>query len=128
MKVIVAGCRHITDYDIVLEAIAESEFNITEVVSGKALGVDKFGELYADENQLPVKPFPADWKNLDVPNAVIKTNRYGKYNAAAGHNRNEQMAEYADALIAVWDGKSTGTRDMIGRAMDHNLKLYVHYI
>jgi len=39
-----------------------------------------------------------------------------------------QMAEYADALIAVWDGKSRGTRNMIDEAARKNLKLFVHKI
>ena len=60
-----------------------------------------------------LKQFPADWNNITVPGAVIKYNSYGKYNALAGHQRNAKMGDYADALIAVWNGKSTGTRNMI---------------
>ena len=29
--------------------------------------------------------------------------------------RNGEMAEYADMLIAFWDGKSVGTQDMINK-------------
>jgi len=43
----------------------------------------------------------------------------------AGPLRNERMAQNADALIAIWDGKSPGTRDMIARAHKHGLKVYV---
>ena len=31
----------------------------------------------------------------------------------AGYLRNVDMAEYADALVAFWDGKSKGTGHMI---------------
>jgi hypothetical protein len=53
--------------------------------------------------------------------------RKGKpYNAAAGHWRNGDMARFANALVAVWDGHSNGTRDMIEQAYRHSLFVYVH--
>jgi len=36
-----------------------------------------------------------------------------------------QMADYADALVAVWDGESRGTVHMICRAKENGLKVYV---
>jgi hypothetical protein len=36
------------------------------------------------------------------------------------------MAGMADALIAVWDGKSRGTKNMIETAQSMGLKLHVH--
>jgi predicted Rossmann fold nucleotide-binding protein DprA/Smf involved in DNA uptake len=111
MKTIIAGCRDVNDYNAVVEAVRDSEFQITEVVSGKAAGVDTLGERWAQENGIPVKEFPADW------------DRYGK---RAGPIRNRQMAEYAEALIAVWDEKSAGTMNMISIAMDLGLLVYVH--
>lgn len=113
MKVIIAGSRSIVDYGYVIEAVHESGFEITEVVSGTAAGVDTLGEAFADELGVEVKPFEADWQDIDAPGAVIRRNRYGLYNAIAGHQRNARMGDYADALIAVWDGKSTGTANMI---------------
>jgi len=101
MKVIIAGSRNFpTEHsDIIWCSIATSKFEITEVVSGGAIGADRFGEVYARQNKIPIKKFLPDW------------NRYGK---SAGFIRNEQMANYADALIAIWDGKSNGTKNMIG--------------
>jgi len=110
MKVIIAGSRTITDYEFVLEAIEESGFKITEVVSGCANGVDKLGERYALENNIPIKLFPAQWI---------------KYGRGAGIIRNKEMAEYADALIACWDGTSAGTRNMMWQVNDFNLKMYL---
>lgn len=43
----------------------------------------------------------------------------------AGHNRNLAMAANAGAVIALWDGKSPGTRDMIDIATDKGLKVGV---
>lgn len=126
MKTIIAGSRDITDYKKICSAIKKSGFRITEVVSGRAPGVDTLGEQWADDNTVPIKPFPADWNNLTAPGARIKTNRWGKqYNANAGHDRNQQMAEYAEALVAVWDGASPGTKSMIDYARKRNLRIYV---
>lgn len=111
MKVILAGSRNCTDYDTLVKAIAETAWCITEVVSGGARGLDTLGERWAAEHQVPVKRFPADWS---------------KHKLAAGPIRNRQMAEYGDALIAVWDGKSAGTKSMISLAKAAKLKIHVH--
>jgi hypothetical protein len=130
MRAIIAGSRHITNYNHVKNLINNTvnllwtnrKIGITEIVSGGAKGVDKLGERWAEENGLPVKRFPARWDDLSVPNVFVKINSYGKkYNARAGLDRNESMAQYADILIAIWDGKSKGTKDMIDRAKKHGL-------
>lgn len=110
MKTIIAGSRTINSPVPVCEAMNESGFTITEVVSGGARGADLYGELLARHNGIPIKRFTAEW------------NRLGK---GAGCIRNNQMAEYADALIAVWDGKSKGTAHMIRAAGSKGLKVYV---
>lgn len=126
MKTIIAGGRTFTNYAALLHAVARSDFFITEVVSGKAEGVDALGERWADEFGIPVKPFPADWDDIDAPGAVVRTRHDGKrYNAKAGHDRNVEMAKYADALIALWDGKSKGTKDMIDLARLRNLHIFI---
>ncbi len=129
MKVIVAGSRQILDYQLVSAVISNtlSKYNIqiTELVSGCAGGVDSLGEQWALENSVPVNPFPAEWDNLTVPNALIRTNKYEKeYNARAGFQRNEAMADYGDILIAIWDGKSPGTKYMINTAKSKGLTVY----
>lgn len=111
MKVIIAGSREIADPKVLIDAIRASCFNITEVVSGCARGVDRMGEKWASENQLPVKYFPAYWQT---------------YGQKAGFLRNAQMAEYGEALIAVWDGKSLGTKNMIALARAKGLQVFVY--
>lgn len=113
MKTIIAGSRHLWDIEYIRNAVKRSEFIITEVVSGCAPGVDRMGEKFAHENNTPVKKFPADWK------------AHGK---AAGFKRNREMAEYAEALVAVWDGKSRGTMHMIKTARSEGLKNFVFKI
>lgn len=110
MKTIIAGSRDITDYDYVEKAIKESGFNITEVVCRGARGVDTLGASWANTYGVPVKYFPANWD---------------KYGRGAGPIRNKEMALYADALIALWDGISKGTGDMIQQARLVNLNRFV---
>lgn len=126
MKTIIAGSRWIEDYDLVIRIINSCYImtEITEVVSGQAPGVDSLGEMWAIENDIPIKPFPANWEDLSQPNAIIRTNKWGqKYDAYAGPRRNKKMAEYADALILIWDGKSDGSYDMKSWAFKYELKI-----
>ena len=112
MKVIIAGGREFNNYKLLKEScdrILSRQTDI-EIVSGKALGADKLGEDYAEEKGYKVTEFPADWK---------------KYNKGAGPIRNKQMAEYADGLIAFWDGESKVTKNMIDLAKKYNLKVKV---
>ena len=55
--------------------------------------------------------FPADWKT---------------HGRKAGPIRNKQMADYGEMLIAFWDGKSSGTKNMIENSK--KLGLIVHII
>lgn len=125
MKVIIAGSRTITDYNLVLKAVKESNFDITEVVSGMAKGVDTLAAKYANDNKIPLKKFYADWKDLSHPNADIRQNSFGKYDKNAGLRRNRKMGKYADALIAVSKNNSTGTRHMIRYMLSLNKQVYI---
>jgi len=113
VKVIIAGSRDCTDYVSLLIAIYLAKFEITEVVSGCARGVDKMGERWAQEHGIPIKRFPADW------------NKYGK---GAGSRRNTQMAEHSEALIALWDGASSGTKNMIKQSKVRGLEVFVYRV
>lgn len=97
MKTIIAGSRTITDYKLIKNVIVRSKIEITEEVCGCAKGVDRLGEVYANENNIPVIHFQARW---DL------------YRRSAGSKRNKQMAEYADAAIIIWDGFSRGSKNM----------------
>lgn len=101
LKVIVAGSRtfnHPRLLDKVLNQYRLFQFNFSELIHGGARGADTLAMLWAEEKEIPVRCFPADW------------DKYGK---KAGYIRNKQMAEYGEVLIAFWDGESKGTRMMI---------------
>lgn len=108
MRTIIAGGRH---YQLTgLDKNTLSALPISEVVCGGATGADEGGKQWAEENGIPVKMFPADWK---------------KHGKAAGPIRNREMAEYAESLVAFWDGKSRGTGSMISIAEDLGLHVVV---
>lgn len=106
MKLIIAGSRTITDRCLgfylinycILDYWKMPLTKVKEIVSGAAKGVDKIGEEFAKEFNIKCTRFPANWE------------RYGK---RAGYIRNDQMVRYANALLAIWDGKSKGTQSTI---------------
>lgn len=114
MKVIIAGGREFNDSRIFVDALQTCPFfeEITEVVSGGARGVDRYGEDFSRVYlQKEPKIFKADWD---------------QYDNSAGPIRNREMANYADALLAIWDGKSKGTKDMIEVARKQGLQVSIY--
>lgn len=116
MKLVIAGSRSVTNKPLVFYEASRVHdiYPVTEVVSGCARGVDTLGEQWADVFGVAVKRFPvtkSDWERIGP---------------SAGHRRNKEMADYADAVLAVWDGKSSGTKSMIKYALDRNLLLFVY--
>lgn len=112
MKVIIAGNRSITDYNVVKKAIEDSGWKdeISLVISGGARGVDTLGEIWATEEGVA-------WER-HLPEYTMY---YGK---SAPIARNRKMAERADALILVWDGKSRGSKNMLEDAQELGLQVY----
>lgn len=113
-KVIIAGGRDFNDLKLLAstcDKILKNKANV-EVVSGVARGADRMGEAYAYSKGWGVKRFPARWED------------YGK---PAGATRNSEMANYADAAIVFWNGRSPGTKDMIYKAQKRGIPLRVIY-
>lgn len=115
-RIIVAGSRTLSSRPIVANAIKLSPHNPFhgELVTGDADGVDSIAREFVQTfRNVELNVFPANW------------DEYGK---SAGPRRNTEMAEYADGLIAVWNGKSSGTKDIIDKALERNLDVYVRVI
>lgn len=111
MKVIIAGSRDIKRKDVrqAIELCPWSGF-ISSVISGTARGADQEGEQWAGENNLEIERYPANWE---------------KEGKKAGPLRNLEMAKNADGLIAIWDGRSRGTKSMIDYALKIGLRVFV---
>lgn len=116
MKTIIAGSRTIIEMRSVVKAITQSGFNISEVVCGEANGIDTLGKVWARHSGIPVKSFRPNW----YPQ--------GRYNKLAGFERNEEMGDYADALVAIWDGYSGGTRHMFEYMKKLNKPYYIYNV
>lgn len=114
-RIVVAGSRSFQNFEhlqTTLDRLTSEKRKSHEIViiSGAAKGADQLGERYAARRGFRCVQYFADW------------NRYGK---SAGHRRNREMAETADAVVAFWDGESRGTAGMIRIAQELNLPVRV---
>lgn len=97
MKLLIVGSRTIMDFDLVGHVPTETEL----IISGGAKGMDTVAERYADAH--------------GIEKLIIRP-EYEKYGRAAPIKRNEIMVDMADAVLAVWDGESRGTKYTLGYA------------
>lgn len=108
MKVAVIGSRGLTvsDLDRYLPE------NTTEIVSGGAKGVDTSAREYAKKNGIKLTEFLPE---------------YTKYGRSAPLKRNITIIEYADIVLAFWDGKSRGTKFVIDncRRLGVEVRVYI---
>ena len=94
MKVAVIGSRGLQVND--LEKYLPEE--TTEIVSGGAKGIDTSAREYALKNGIKLTEF--------LP-------KYDIYGRSAPLKRNIEIIEYADIVLAFWDGTSRGTKYVI---------------
>ncbi len=87
--------------------------NVTEIVSGGAVGVDFSAREYALKNGIKIKEFLPE---------------YEKYGKSAPLKRNLQIIEYSDEIFAFWNGKSRGTAFVIKNSRKMGKKLSVYMI
>ena len=97
MKTAIIGSRGITDIDIEAYLPADTD----EIVSGGVKGVDTLAREYAERHGIKLTEFLPD---------------YVRYKRGAPLKRNEQIIDYADVILAFWDGKSKGTKFVIDKA------------
>ena len=101
MIIAIIGSRNFSDYGLLCKTITKIQdggIEITEIVSGGARGADSLASKFALENKIKLKEFLPDWDTL------------GK---SAGYSRNIDIIDYCQAVIAFWDGKSTGTMNSL---------------
>jgi len=106
----VAGSRSINDYELVKKAFSEIDIKVDCIVSGGAKGIDQLGERLAKDYNLKLITILPYWDEL------------GK---KAGMIRNMEMFNYSDALLAIWDGESNGTKHMINLFKKSNKSIYL---
>lgn len=89
------------------EAIRLSGFNITRVFHGANNdSPDRLAGIWGQQHEIAVRPFPME-SEYDLRMKNIPT-------VAAGPRRNKRMkAAGAEGVIALWNGKSPGTKSMV---------------
>ena len=107
MKVAVIGSRGIV-IDNLQDYLPEGT---TEIVSGGAKGVDTCAREFALANGITLTKFKPEY------------NRYGR---GAPLKRNITIIEYADMVLAFWDGKSKGTKFVIDACAERGIPVTVH--
>lgn len=108
MKIAVIGSRSFADWELLQETLQEWE--ITEIISGGAIGADSLAEKYAKLHGIPTKIFKPDYQTK------------GKI---APLERNKTIILACDQVIAFWDGKSRGTAHALAFAEKQNKPIWV---
>ncbi len=128
MIFIVCGGRDYHNRQMVYRGLDHyhAKYGISLIVEGGAEGADKAARLWAIKNHVPFETVEADWNDIDVPGAVVRTHNDGTmYNAAAGGMRNQQMIDdYTPDGLIYFPGGS-GTENMKQKAIKHQL-LYLN--
>ncbi|QLF80712.1 DNA processing protein [Escherichia phage vB_EcoP_SP5M] len=115
MKLIVAGGRDFVNTQVMItvlmDLVEKGKIDPNpELVCGMARGADMLAySLWANHN-MKIHTFPADWKT---------------HPRSAGYIRNAEMGNFADVLVAFWDGKSRGTKHMIDIMQRLNKPVYI---
>lgn len=107
MKIAIIGSRDLTVSDLGCYLPK----NTTEIVSGGARGIDTCAREYAQANGIKLTEFLPD---------------YEKYGRGAPIKRNRKIIDYADAVIAFWDGRSRGTGYVIDQCFLSRKKITVY--
>ena len=89
MKIAIIGSR-----DVSVSDIDKYTIGADEIVSGGAKGVDACAAEYAKKNGIKLSEFLPEYK---------------KYGRGAPILRNKKIVDYADKIIAFWNGSSKGT-------------------
>lgn len=107
MKVAVIGSRELWIDDLGKYLPEDT----TEIVSGGARGVDTCAKNYAVRNNIKLTEFLPE---------------YDKYGKIAPLLRNNEIIEYADMVLAFWNGKSRGTYYVISKCKELNKPFRVY--
>lgn len=119
MRLLVCGGRAFCNMTILHAGMLQVSDMMHEpihwIIHGDASGADSLAQAWAEFQDIPTLRFPAKWRDITVPGAVVRVGKFGAYNAIAGHTRNQQMLDEAKptAFLAMPGG--TGTADMVTR-------------
>ena len=107
MRIVVTGSRSINDYALFTEVMKSSGYHVTALAHGDCeLGVDQLAELWAIDHGITPVHFP------------ITSEEWARYGGYAGPRRNGIMLKTfrPEAVVGLWDGVSTGTKNCVEQA------------
>lgn len=110
MKVLICVSRSIIDPAVISQAIFRSGIKPTHIISGGARGADTLARLYAASKDIRFTEHVADWEGQG---------------RRAGFLRNVRMVDAVEAVIAIWDGESRGTKHSIYYATSQGKQVFV---
>lgn len=128
MRIVVTGGRDFKDRCIIHGCLdyIHSLKTITAIRHGNANGVDKICGEWARINHIVEEICEPDWDDISKPDAIIKETSSGKkYNAKAGHDRNQSMLDQLPKpdLCVPFPG-GAGTKDMLKRMHKSGIPVY----
>ena len=106
MKIAIIGSRNLTVTDFSDYIPHEA----CEIVSGGSRAIDSCARIYAETYGMKLTEFLPE---------------YNKFGRSAPLKRNLQIIDYADEVIAFWDGKSCGTKYAIDTCKKLGKKIHV---
>lgn len=109
MKLAVIGGRTFTDENRIFEELDKYD-NITEIISGFAIGADRMGKRYALMKGIKYTEYLPDWE------------LHGK---SAGVIRNRYIIDDCEEVLAAHDGISKGTLFSINYAIKQGKKVNI---
>lgn len=108
VRLAIVGSRSFRDYTLMCDTL--KDYDISQIVSGGAVGADSLAERYAKEHNIKCLVIKPDW------------DAYGR---RAGYLRNVTIVEKSDACVAFWDGESKGTKHTINLCNKYNKPIKV---
>jgi len=117
-KVIIAASRSFSNYNFFKE---KTQYFLSNIIKNNSLviisGVSKQSDMLiarlSEDIMFVKEPYETDW------------DKYGQDKIKAINESNEKMTSSADALIAFWDGKSVGIKNLIEHAKQKGIKVKV---
>lgn len=111
-KIIVAGSRTFNDMDMLERILLPlgDDYEEAAIVSGMARGADRLAYEFCKKYKIKCYEFPANWAS----------------GIRAGYERNIEMANFSDVLVAFWDGQSKGTAHMIKAMQNRNKRTLIY--
>lgn len=111
MRTIIDGSENVRNQKAIEEAINESGFNVTEVVTAGRPGASSLGAYWGKMHDREVSQFPPK-DDSDKAQQQI----------------NKRMAKYADAVIIVAEEPDSLDRNLIEHAEKRDMPVHLHTI